>query len=124
MKYDNLYTTYTDKMFNVFIEIDRTHDIMRMTNEKQYVRVMELPKYRMYNDFLVDWRQYENEVHNWSKQAFNDNEGQIIKKDFNGKMLEGTIECETSREYNVRWSGGRAFGILQKKDAGEWYSVE
>lgn len=83
MKYDNLYTTETDKQFGVFVEIDRTHDIMRMTNEKQYVRVMELPKYSMYDDLLVDWRQYENEVHNWSKQAFNDNDGQIIKKNFN-----------------------------------------
>jgi len=72
MKYDFAYTTYIDNLFGVSVEIDRTHDIMRMTNEKNYTRVMIMPKYRPDNDLLVDWRQYENEVHNWSKQAFDD----------------------------------------------------
>jgi hypothetical protein len=72
MKYEKEYTTYIDRQFGVLVEIDRTHDIMRMTNEKNYTRVMIMPKYRPDNDLLVDWRQYENEVHNWSKQAFND----------------------------------------------------
>ena len=66
------YTTYIDRQFNVLAEIDRTHDIVRMTNKNGFIRVMKLPKYTLYNDMLVDWKQYENEMHNWSKQAFND----------------------------------------------------
>ena len=72
MTYKKEYTTYIDRQFGVLVEIDRTHDIMRMTNEKNYTRIMNMPKYRLDNDLLVDWRQYENEVHNWSKQAFDD----------------------------------------------------
>lgn len=72
MKYDSNYTTYTGTMFGVSVEIDRTHDIMRMINRSGFIRVMPLPKYRFNNELLVDWRQYENEVHNWSVQAFND----------------------------------------------------
>jgi len=72
MKYDIAYTSCTDNQFGVLVEIDRTHDIMRMTNEKNYTRVMNIPKYKLDNDILVDWRQYNNEVYNWSKQAFDD----------------------------------------------------
>ena len=72
MTYDNAYTTYIDRQFNVLAEIDRTHDIVRMTNDKGFVRVMELPKYEHSKDLLVDWNQCEKEVHNWSKQAFDD----------------------------------------------------
>ena len=124
MKYDNLYTTLTDKLFGVYVEIDRTNNVMRMTNEQQYVRVMPIPMCSMFGaDNLIDYHQYENEIHNWSRQAWNDNAGQIVKKSFNGKTIEGTIECETRDEYHVRWSGGHSFGILKKADAGRWYSI-
>lgn len=124
MKYDNLYTTLTDKQFNVFVEIDRNNGIMRMTNAKQYVRVMPIPMHTERGaEHIMDMRQYESEVYTWSKQAWNDNEGQIIRKPFNGKICEGTIEYETRDEYYVRWSGGRSFGVLKKADAGTWYSI-
>lgn len=119
MKYDNLCTTETRREYGVTAELDRANGIMRLTNRKNYVCVMPIPM----DGLRWSERQIDNEMHNWSVQAWNDNDGQIVRKSFNGSVKEGTIEYSTRREHYVRWSGGNASGILRREDQGTWYDI-